>query len=281
MPQGTGKIGVFDSGVGGLTVLREINRQLPQEAVLYFGDTARLPYGERSQSEILRFVREIISWMLGQGVKLVVMACNTSSALALEIVQSEFDVPILGVILPGARAAVKVGDRIGVISTPATAASDAYRQAIVEINPDRQVWQVGCPQFVPLIEQNRIHDPYTLAVAQQYLQPLLQASIDTLIYGCTHYPHLEPLLRQILPASVNLIDPAKSLVVALVQELDMLGLRNNQAAARSEFYVSGAPAQFSRLSAQWLGYRPQVNQVSLEMLRAALDTRMVHELEID
>ncbi|MEO1399943.1 MAG: glutamate racemase [Cyanobacteria bacterium J06635_1] len=261
-----GKIGVFDSGVGGLTVLREIVQHLPHESVLYFGDTARLPYGERSQAEILRYVREIIAWMLSQGVKMVVMACNTSSALALERVQSEFDVPILGVILPGARAAVKTGQRIGVISTPATAKSSAYRQAILEINPDVQVWQVGCPEFVPLIEQNRIYDPYTHSVAQRYLEPLLRAKIDTLIYGCTHYPHLEPVLRQLVPGHVKLIDPAKSLVRAMARELDLLGMRNGNRICSTEFYVSGDPEQFAHTSTQCLGYRPQVELVSLAML---------------
>ncbi|MEM8804507.1 MAG: glutamate racemase [Cyanobacteria bacterium P01_G01_bin.38] len=264
-----GKIGVFDSGVGGLTVLREIVRRLPHESVLYFGDTARLPYGERSPAEILCYVREIIGWMLSQGVKMVVMACNTSSALALERVQSEFDVPILGVILPGARAAVKTGQRIGVISTQATAESGAYRQAILEINADVQVWQVGCPEFVPLIEQNRIYDPYTRLLARKYLEPLLEANIDTLIYGCTHYPHLEPVLRQLLPGHVKLIDPAQSLVRAMGRELDLLGLRNSKQSCSTEFYVSGDPEQFAQTSTQCLGYCPQVKRVNLALLESS------------
>lgn len=259
----TERIGVFDSGVGGLTVLREIYRQLPKESILYFADTARLPYGNRSQVEILQFVREILSWMQQQGVKMAIMACNTSSALALETVRSEFDFPVLGVILPGARAAVAVGRRIGVIATPATAASNAYRRAIQEIDPQVQVWQVGCPAFVPLIEQNRIHDAYTHTVAQEYLEPLLQQQIDTLVYGCTHYPHLEPVLRKILPRSVKLIDPAVSVVAAAAQELDLLGLRNQRGPAPTRFCVSGCPQQFAQSSVQWLGCTPAVEQVSL------------------
>ncbi len=136
-------IGIFDSGVGGLTVLRQVYRQLPNESVIYFGDTARLPYGIRSQAEILQYVREILTWMQQQQVKMVIMACNTSSALALEIVREEFNLPILGVILPGARAAVQQGKRIGVIATPATAKSNAYKQAILEIDPNVQVWQAS------------------------------------------------------------------------------------------------------------------------------------------
>lgn len=257
------RIGVFDSGVGGLTVLRELYRHLPNESILYFGDTARLPYGTRSQAEILQFVREILIWMVDQGVKMAIMACNTSSALALEVVRSEFDLPILGVILPGARAAVGLGKRIGVIATPATAASNAYRRAILEVDATVSVWQVGCPEFVPLIEQNRIYDPYTLEVAREYLAPLLQYRIDTLVYGCTHYPHLAPILKTILPRSVNLCDPAVHVVSAAAQELDLLGLRNVRPPLATRFAVSGCPEQFAQLSVQWLGCTPEVEKVYL------------------
>lgn len=257
------RIGVFDSGVGGLTVLRELYRQLPNESILYFGDTARLPYGIRSQAEILQYVREILYWMIQQGTKMVIMACNTSSALALEQVRSEFDIPILGVILPGARAAVQRGQRIGVIATPATASSNAYRQAIQEIDSGVQVWQVGCPEFVPLIEHNRIQDPYTYEVAKEYLTPLIEQQIDTLIYGCTHYPHLAPVIKSILPRSVRLIDPAVHVVRAAMQELELLGLRNIRIAQPTQFYVSGCPSTFARLSVQWLGCTPLVQQVDM------------------
>jgi glutamate racemase len=256
-------IGVFDSGVGGLTVLRELYRQLPQESILYFADTARLPYGNREAAEILQFVREILVWMTGQNVKMVIMACNTSSALALEAVRREFDIPILGVILPGAKAAVKQGKRIGVISTPATAKSQAYRQAIQEINPEAQVWQVGCPLFVPLIEQNRIWDVYTKQVAKDYLSPLLAHNIDTLVYGCTHYRHLEALIKTIIPPTVKLIDPASYVVQAAKKELELMGLSKLSPALPTRFAVSGCSDTFSRLSQQWLGYCPFVESVSL------------------
>jgi glutamate racemase len=256
-------IGIFDSGVGGLTVLRQLYRQLPNESIIYFGDTARLPYGIRSQAEILQFVREILTWMQQQRVKMVIMACNTSSALALETVREEFDLPILGVILPGARAAVQQGKRIGVIATPATAKSNAYRQAILEIDPDVQVWQVSCPEFVPLIEQNRIQDPYTTDVARSYLEPLIQQQIDTLVYGCTHYPHLEPILRSLLPSSVKLVDPAVHVVAACTQELDLLGLKNTHPPQPTRFAVSGCPQQFAQSSLPWLGCTPMVEVVRL------------------
>lgn len=260
------KIGVFDSGVGGLTVLRQIYRQLPRESIIYFGDTERLPYGTRSAEEILKFVREILTWMQTQKVKMVIMACNTSSALALDIVRSEFDFPILGLILPGARAAVRKGKRIGVISTPATATSNAYRYAVAEINPKIQVWQVGCPEFVPLIENNRIHDSYTKEVAKEYLQPLIKQKIDTLIYGCTHYPHLESVFREILPDYINFIDPAKYVVAAAEKELEAMGFKSNSPALPTRFCVSGLPSEFTKISKQWLGFTPNVEKVYLPTL---------------
>ncbi|MBF2026693.1 MAG: glutamate racemase [Oscillatoriales cyanobacterium C42_A2020_001] len=256
-------IGLFDSGLGGLTVLRELYRQAPQESVIYFGDTARLPYGTKSPAEILQYVREILTWMTEQGVKMVVMACNTSSALALETVRSEFNIPILGLILPGARAAVQQGKRIGVIATPATVASDAYQHAIHEVDASADVWQVGCPEFVPLIEDNRIEDPYTDAIAQRYLQPLIDQKIDTLVYGCTHYPHLAPVLRRILPPSVKLVDPAVHVVAAAAQELDLLGLSNVRSPKPTRFCVSGCPDTFNRLATRWLGYTPIAEQIQL------------------
>ncbi|MBK1986889.1 glutamate racemase [Sphaerospermopsis aphanizomenoides BCCUSP55] len=256
-------IGVFDSGVGGLTVLRQIYKQLPNESIIYFGDTAHLPYGIRSQAEILQYVREILNWMQQQRVKMVVMACNTSSALALENVRQEFNFPILGVVLPGAKAAVQQGKRIGVIATPATAKSNAYRQAIMEIQPDVQVWQVSCPEFVPLIEQNRIHDPYTTEVARSYLERLIKQEIDTLVYGCTHYPLLAPVLRSLLPPHVKLVDPAVHVVAACAQELDLLSIRNTHLPMPTRFAVSGCPQQFAQSGLQWLGYTPLVEQVYL------------------
>lgn len=270
------KIGVFDSGVGGLTVLNEMLIHMPHESVIYFGDTARVPYGNRSKVEILRFVREIIAWFIERDVKMLIMACNTSSALVLEEVRSEFPIPILGIILPGARAAVRSGKQIAVLSTEATAKSNAYQQAVLEIDSTAQVWQQGCPEFVPLIESDRIHDPYTLAVANRYITPLIEQGIDTLVYGCTHYPHLAPVFKQILPSTITLVDPAQHLTQAAAQELEILGLSHPQtptsALDDTEFYVSGNSEQFAQVSQQWLGYRPIVKEVpvnTLESIHAA------------
>ena len=269
------RIGLFDSGVGGLTVLREMYRQMPTESLLYFADSARLPYGTRSQTELLDFVREILDWMCGQDVKMIIMACNTSSALALEIVRQEYDIPILGVILPGAKAAVKVGKRIGVIATPATANSHAYRHAIQEIDPQAEVWEIPCPKFVHLIEQNQLYTDHTRNVALEYLSPLLENNIDTLIYGCTHYRHLEKTIRSLLPSSVNVIDPAEHIVAAAEKELSLLGLGSNQLPFPTRFYVSGSKEQFATISQQWLGYQPQVIQIPMKKPALEMPEMMV------
>ena len=269
-------IGVFDSGVGGLTVWRELQRQLPNESIVYFGDTARLPYGDRSREEIVAFAREILYWMTAQGVKMVLVACNTSSALALEEVREEFDIPILGLILPGARAAVEGGRRrIGAIATLATVASHAYQRAIMEIDPHARVWEVPCPRFVPLIEAARRDDARLQAVARTYLQPLRANKIEAIIYGCTHYPLIESVLQGILP-DVDFIDPARSLVAAAERELELLGLKNVGQARLTRFCVSGAPKAFARSARRWLGQTPIVEQVSLA---AALTLPLSVELE--
>ena len=269
-------IGVFDSGVGGLTVLTELRRQLPNESFIYFGDTAHVPYGNRSRSDILEIVRQILTWMVSKSVKMVIMACNTSSALALDQVRSEFEPLMLGIVLPGARAAVHHGQRIGVIATPATVASNSYQQAIQEINPNVQVHQAACPEFVPLVEQNRIYDLVrggidldTREKVRQRLQPLLDQGIDTLVYGCTHYPHLAPVVRELLPRSVQEVDPAQHMAIAVAQELEILQLQTPKRSGTTTFFVSGdSPEQFAEAAQQWLGFRPQVQSVQLSPLSA-------------
>lgn len=271
-PDPSWPIGVFDSGLGGLTVWRALRRRLPQERLVYFADTARLPYGDRSAEEILTFVRQILRWMQAQPVKVVVMACNTSSALALEQVQQEFALPILGLILPGAQAALAQGSRIGVIATAATVKSRAYSKAIQEysaLDPRRfpqpvQCWEQACPEFVPLIEAGQLDGPELRQAAERYLQPLLQQGIDTLVYGCTHYPLLDPLLKSLLPSSVRRVDPGVALVGSLARELSLWGLRRPSTASQAEphrFYVSGDPERFAQLATPWLGFQPQVERV--------------------
>lgn len=259
-------IGIFDSGLGGTTVLRELYNQLPNESILYFADTARLPYGSRSRAEIQDYVAEILDWMADQGVKMVIMACNTSSALALDESQGIYDFPVLGLIHPGAQAAVAQGKSIGVISTQATATSNAYRNAIQEINPEAEVWQTGCPEFVSIIEQNRIHEPETRTIVDRYLAPMVASGIDTLIYGCTHYPHLAPVVRSLLPAQVTTIDPAIHVVASAIRELDAMGLRCHRQPQPTRFCVSGDPQLFSQQAIPWIGYAPEVEGITLPSL---------------
>jgi glutamate racemase len=262
-------IGIFDSGLGGTTVLRELYNQLPNESILYFADTARLPYGSRSREEIQDYVAEILDWMADQGVKMVIMACNTSSALALDESQGIYDFPVLGLIHPGAQAAVAQGKSIGVISTQATANSNAYRNAIQEINPEAEVWQTGCPEFVSIIEQNRIHEPETRAIVDRYLAPMVERGIDTLIYGCTHYPHLAPVVRSLLPAEVTTVDPAIHVVAAAIRELDAMGLRSHRQPQPTRFCTSGDPELFSQQAIPWIGYAPEVEGITLPSLAPA------------
>jgi glutamate racemase len=257
-------IGVFDSGVGGLTVLKALQQTLPHESFLYFGDTAHVPYGDRPPHEIQSLSRQILEWLVGRPIKMAVVACNTSSALALDTVRNEFDIPILGVILPGAKAAVKQGQRIGVIATPATVASNCYRQAILEINPEVEVFQVACPEFVPLIESNQIDHPQTRTIVENRLQPLIEVGIDTLVYGCTHYPHLDSLIQALLSSHVTRVDPAVHMAAAAAQELEILNLKGSpQTKSTTQFFVSGNPEQFARSSRGCLGFVPEVKAVNL------------------
>jgi glutamate racemase len=261
------QIGVFDSGVGGLTVLKEIHRHLPQESVLYFGDTARVPYGDRQPAEIIRFVREILTMMADRGVKMAIMACSTGSALALDLVREEFEFPIVGVVKPGARAAVQTGRRIGVIATQATVKSQAYGNEMRRIAPSAEVWEVACPQFVRLIERNQIDSSEMLAVAQEYLQPLLDRHIDTLVFGCTHYPHLQPLFEQFLPAHIAYVNPAEATVREIAKVLVREEIQNSSdRLGQTNYYVSGCTEDFANLSLNWLPYKPPVENISVETL---------------
>ncbi len=261
------QIGVFDSGVGGLTVLQEIHRHLPQESVLYFGDTARVPYGNREPAEIIQFVREILWMMAKRNVKMAIMACSTGSALALDVVQDEFDFPIVGVVKPGALAAVQSGRRIGVIATQATVKSQAYCQEMRRRSPTIDVWEVACPAFVPLIENDMIDSPEMMKVAREYLQPLIDKNIDTLVFGCTHYPHLRRVFEQILPAHVTYVNPAEATVREISRVLVQKELQSdNNWVGQTSFYVSGCTEDFANLSLNWLPQKPPVENISVEEL---------------
>lgn len=208
----TAPIGVFDSGIGGLTVVAALRRALPWERILYVGDTARVPYGGKSAETVTRYAREISDLLLGDGASMIVVACNTASALAVPKLAGSCPVPMVGVLEPGATAAVKAtrSGRVGVIGTRATISSDAYGNTIRRLSPDVQVIAESCPLLVPLIEEGLLEDPVTDAVLRRYLDPMLREGIDTLVLGCTHYPLLKPAIRRICGEGVTLVDSAEN-----------------------------------------------------------------------
>jgi glutamate racemase len=260
-------IGVFDSGVGGLTVAREIMRQIPDERIVYFGDTARVPYGSKSQETIIRFSRQIVRFLKTKGVKAIVVACNTASALALETIKPELDIPIIGVLKPGAKVAAEVtkNGKIGVIATESTIASQLYTEVIHSHNPNAQVLGKPCPLFVPLVEEGWLKDPVTVEVANRYLEPLLESGIDTLIMGCTHYPLLRSTLREIMGEKVNLVNPAYETARELKRLLEEKDLANDGKYVPSEgmhqFYVSDAANKFKNFANSILPYGVDTTQL--------------------
>ncbi len=266
-------IGIFDSGLGGLTVLTQLRKQLPQESVVYFADTARVPYGGRPKREIELFVREILAWLQQQPVKMIIMACNTSSALVLDQLRPEIPVPMLGLILPGARAAVGHGcKRVGLIATQATVNSGAYERAILEADPQVDVKALSCPEFVPLIEQGACDPrhpryPELRQMVQQYLRPLQAWQLDGLVYGCTHYPLLDPIVQTLLSSSIKRIDPAVSTVKAAAQELKALGLASTTQASY-RFAISGNPQIFRDHAQCWLPKTYTLEQVQWDLVGA-------------
>ena len=243
-------VGVFDSGVGGLTVVREIMRQIPNEKIIYFGDTARVPYGSKSRETVTRFSRQIVHFLQTHHVKTIVVACNTASAYALEELEKEIDIPIIGVVKPGARVASEVtrNGKIGVIATPATISSHIYNQYIEEINPKVTIYEKACPLFVPLVEEGLWIDPVTDEIARRYLTELIDLDIDTLILGCTHYPLIRSTLGRIMGEKVTLVNPAYETAIQLRSLLQEKGLLNERPPKLGEnqyqFYVSDMAEKF-------------------------------------
>jgi glutamate racemase len=256
-PNASAPIGVFDSGIGGLTVVSEIMRQLPDEDVVYFGDTARVPYGPKSPKTVQRYSREITSFLEDQGVKSVVIACNTATAHALDTIRADFELPIIGVIQPGSRAAVRAtrSGRVGVIGTQGTIASGAYQRAIREASERVNVAALACPLFVPFVEEGWLEHPATALVATEYLTPMAQRGVDTLVLGCTHYPLLKPIIAKSMGPDVTLIDSAQETAAELGRMLAERGLRNPDRGrtARHRFIASDAPEQFLSVGQRFLG----------------------------
>lgn len=253
-------IGVFDSGVGGLTVAREIMRQLPNERIVYFGDTARVPYGSKSKETVTRFSRQIVHFLETQDVKAIVVACNTVSAYALEELEKEVDIPMIGVVKPGVRAALDatVNKKIGVICTEATMNSGIYSRYIQENDNSVKILGKACPLFVPLVEEGLWEDPVTDEIARRYLTELVDSGIDTLILGCTHYPMLRSTVRKIMGESVTLVNPAYETARELKALLADKGLESEHRPELGtelyRFYVSDAADKFQRFANSILTY---------------------------
>ena len=249
-------IGVFDSGIGGLTVVHEMMRQLPDESIIYFGDTARVPYGPKSPETVLRYSREIAGYLRDQGVKALVIACNTATAHALSALTDELPFPVIGVVGPGARAAVKAThtNSVGVVGTVGTINSGAYERAIRDARPDATITTRACPLFVPLVEEGWLDHEATRLIAREYLSQMAAANVDTLVLGCTHYPLLKPLIAEVLGPDVRLIDSAEETAAEtkrVLAERKLLAAGTKPPAYR--FVASDAPAQFLRLAQRFLG----------------------------
>jgi glutamate racemase len=249
-------IGVFDSGIGGLTVVSAIMERLPGEQVIYFGDTARVPYGVKSVETIALYAAQITRFLLQHNVKLLIIACNTMAAVAYQAVQDLAAVPVLEVIDAGARGAVTktITRRIGVIGTPVTIRSNAYTRALHHYDPDLRVVAQACPLFVPLVEEGWLDHPVTRLTAQEYLKPVLDQDIDTLVLGCTHYPLLKPLLQEVVGSNVQLVDSAEAMAIRTEALLDEMHLRNPRGQnCEHSFCVTDLPFRFQDIGERFLG----------------------------
>ncbi len=243
-------IGVFDSGIGGLTVAREIMRQIPNETIIYFGDTARVPYGSKSKKTIITYSRQIVKFLQTKNVKAIVIACNTASAFALETVSQEVSIPVIGVVKPGAKVAAETtrNGKIGIIGTEGTINSGIYNTYLSKTNPNVKVYGKACPLFVPLVEEGWLTDPITVEVAKRYMNELTDYDIDTLVLGCTHYPLIRHTIGSILGDKVTLVNPAFETARTLKEVLESKGLESINPAGDHKFYVSDGAEKFKKFA---------------------------------
>lgn len=243
-------IGVFDSGIGGLTVVREIMRQIPNETIIYFGDTARVPYGSKSKQTIITYSRQIVKFLQTKDVKAIVIACNTASAFALETVAAEVSIPVIGVVKPGAKVAAETtrNGNIGIIGTEGTINSGIYNTYLSKTNPKVKVYGKACPLFVPLVEEGWLTDPVTVEVAKRYISDLQEYDIDTLVLGCTHYPLIRHTIGSIVGDKVTLVNPAFETARSLKSVLESNGLESTAPAGDHKFYVSDGAEKFQKFA---------------------------------
>jgi glutamate racemase len=266
-PYSDAPIGIFDSGVGGLTVFRAIERRLPRESLVYLGDTARIPYGVRSPATVQRYALECASFVRAKGVKAIVIACNTASAVAAAFLRERCSVPVLGVIGPGSRRAVEKtrNGHIGVIATEATVASGAYERAMLAIRNGLEIKSRACPLFVPLAEEGWLNHAVTRQVAEEYLAELRSSRVDTLVLGCTHYPILRPVIEDTMGGNVNFIDSGLAVADEVAKLLEERGLtRTSGDSPSQEFYVTDSAARFRRVAELFLG-RPLESVETVEL----------------
>jgi len=267
-------IGVFDSGIGGLTVVREIMAKLPHERIIYFGDTARVPYGSKSNETVIEYSLQNAAFLIEKNVKLIVVACNTASSVAIPALKAKYTVPIVGMIESGAAYAARETkeNKIGVIGTRSTITNRSYSKELKKINPEFDIYEKACPLFVPLAEEGWIDHSATQSIAEEYLRELAELSIDTLVLGCTHYPILKPVIQKVMGEKVKLIDSGIAAASTVSFELDRIGLRSNSnGLGVVSYYVSDIPSTFEKVASLFLGKTvSHVTKVDVESLvRAA------------
>ena len=258
------RIGLFDSGVGGFTVFKKVFELCPNNSFIYLADTARLPYGTKTSNEIKQIAEEISLWFAHQSIDIFLVACNTTNAIALDVIKNTLEVPVFELIQSVASTIKE--SRVGVLATPSTVKTKAYTNAILNFNPTTFVIEQSCPEFVPMIEMDNINSNELIDIGIGYLQPLLQQKIESLILGCSHYPLIKPLLTEMLPSSVKLIDPAEALSLKLKFFMDSKAsnFANKKFLVDSKFCVTSDPKNFSIRANHWLNVFPEVNLVSLQ-----------------
>lgn len=260
-------IGFLDSGVGGLTVVRELRRQLPHEDIVYIGDSARAPYGTRPAEQIREFTWDLVNFLLTQDVKMIVFACNTATAVVWEEVKAALSIPVLGVILPGASAAIQAtqSEKIGILGTPMTICSDIYSQKIKALAPQMQVESLACPKFVPIVESNQMTSSLAKKVVYETLAPMV-GKIDTLVLGCTHYPLLRPIIQNVMGPDVTLIDSGAECVRDISVLLNYFEINHSRELVenRHRFYTTASRDSFAEIAQHWLGEPVHVEHVTLK-----------------
>ncbi|MFC3928752.1 glutamate racemase [Streptococcus caprae] len=259
-------IGFLDSGVGGLTVVREFMRQLPHEEVIFIGDSARAPYGPRPAEQIREYTWELVNFLLTKDVKMIVLACNTATAVVWEEIKEKLDIPVLGVVLPGASAAIKATKtgKIGILGTPMTIQSDIYRQKIQSLSPETEVTGLACPKFVPLVESNSSQSSLAKKVVYETLEPMV-GQVDTLVLGCTHYPILSPIIQNAMGPHVRLIDSGAETARDISVLLNYFQINRSRQAGEvhHQFYTTASPAAFKEIADSWLEQAIEVEHVDL------------------